>query len=96
MRLRRQQRGQVLQRAAGALHRGHLDPVPDQHDDDEGRELPVQRRTAHQAERGGQTVGERHRDRQPDERHHAGLPRPQLAHGTGDEQPAAVDVEHDA
>ena len=90
-----QQLRELAERVLRAHHRGHLDPVAEQHDRDEGRELPPEVH-ARQAERDGERVAERDHDRERDERHHAGLLRAQLGDRAPEEHEPAVDEDREA
>ena len=92
-----QQRGERGERALGLADRLHLEPVAEQHDVDEQRELPpeVEIEAAHvQARR--EARGERDRDREADQQHHARLPGADLVRGALQERDAAVDEDGDA
>ncbi len=90
-----QQRGQRVERRRRGRDRAHLDPVAEQHDHDQQRELPpevelVVEQAEARAER--REVGDG--DREPDEQHHAGRAGLQLRPGAGEERAAAPEV-HD-
>jgi hypothetical protein len=69
--------------------------VAEQHDGDEGGELPPEVH-ARQPEGDGGAVTERHDDRERDERHHAGLPGAQLGDGALQEDEPAVEEDDEA
>ena len=64
--------GKFIERARGLPHGTHLQPVTEQHDVDERDQFPEEAFTQIDELR-RDTVNERDRDRQRDERHHAGL-----------------------
>ena len=73
LRLVGQQGGKRVQGRSGLGERAHLEPVPEQHDHDQQRQLPpevelVVEHTKRRTPRGD----ERDRDRQADEQHHPG------------------------
>ena len=69
----RKQLGELLQRPLRLEDRAHLDPVAQEHDGDERRELLPERRPR-VAERHSYAEGERDADGERDERHHARKP----------------------
>ena len=90
-----QQRREGVERGTRLRERPHLDPVAEQHDDDQQGELPPELEFVIQdAEGRAPRREERDRDREADQEHH---PRPagaQLADRSGEERPAAPHV-HD-
>jgi hypothetical protein len=64
--------GKFVERARGLTHRTHLQPVTEQHDIDQRDQFPEEA-FAEIDELRRDAVHERDRDRQRDERHHAGL-----------------------
>ena len=92
-----QELGERRERTLCLADRLHLEPMAEQHDDDEERELPpeVEVETA-DAETGGEARRERHGDRERDQQHHPRLARAGLAHTTAQERPAAVEEDHGA
>ena len=87
--------GQLAERVLRAHDRGHLDPVAEQHDRDEGGELPPEVH-AGEAEKDCDRVAEGDDDRERDERHHAGLLRAQLCPGALEEHQAPVEEQRRA
>ena len=87
-----QQLGERGERALGLADGLHLEPVAEQHDHDEERELPpeVEVEVA-DAEAGGEAGDERHRDRERDQQHHPRLAGADLADAAAQERPAAVE-----
>ncbi len=81
---------QLLEGSLRLRNGTHLDPVAQQHDRHERGELLPQRH-AGEPERHDRAENKRDRDREGDERHHAGQAILQLADGSLDEDPAAVD-----
>jgi hypothetical protein len=75
VRLRRYQLDQFVQRSGSAHDRAHLDPVPEEHDDDQGGQLPEEG-LAGQTEDDRRAVSVGHHNGQPDQGHH---PRPAIA-----------------
>jgi hypothetical protein len=67
--------------------------VPEQHDDDEGDELPEELGPGGQPEGNGDRVDIGHADREGDQRQHSRLPLTQLAREPAQERPAAVEVD---
>src|SRR5215218_3007077 len=90
-----QQRRQVVQGAGGLPEGAHLQPVPEQHDHDQQRQLPPEVQVE-EAERGGGTGHEGDPDRQGDQQHHAGLAAACLRDAALQERPAAVQEHHRA
>ena len=86
---------ELLERALRLGDRPHLEPVPEQHDGDERRQLLPQRH-ARIAERHDHAEDERDGDRQRDERHHPGQAIAELSHRALDEDPSAVDEDRGA
>jgi len=82
----------IFEGTRSAEHRPHLDPVPEQHDIDQGGEFPEEP-LAGRAEdhRGAVEVGDGDRDR--DQGHHPGRPAFQFAYNSGEERIAAVEVD---
>ena len=78
------------QRALCLRDRPHLEPVPEQHDRDEGGQLPPDL-DLEEAEGAGPRGHEGDDDRQRDEGHHPGLAVGQLALGSADEDQPAVE-----
>ena len=69
-----QQRGQRVQRGGGLGQRAHLDPVAEQHDDDQQRQLPPEVEVViEQSEAGAPGGEEGDGDGQRDQQHHPGL-----------------------
>ncbi len=81
--------GQFLQGPRGAHHRLHLDPVPEQHDVDEGGQLPEEH-LAGQAEHHGAAVEIGGGDGDGDQRHHPGLAGFEFLEQAFEERPAAI------
>ena len=79
--------------ARRAHHRPHLDPVTEQHDVDEGDELPEED-LARQPEGDGRRVEEGGPDREADQGHHPRLTLPEFAREAGQERPGAVEEDH--
>jgi hypothetical protein len=90
----RNQLRQLAERVLRAHDGAHLDPVSEQHDRDEGRELPPEVH-AREAEQHRGAVAEGHHDRERDEGHHAGLLRAQLLDAAADEDEPAVEEDRD-
>jgi len=88
----REQAHELLERARGAEHRAHLEPVTEQHDVDQRRGFPEED-VAGKAEHDQRAVGVGDRDRERYERHHAGEACTDLVHETREERPAAVEVD---
>jgi hypothetical protein len=87
-----QQRGQGGERVLGLAERLHLLPVAEQHDRDQGAELPPEVEVEPVERRGHRRdVGDR--DRHRDQQHHPGLAGPPRG-AAGQERPAAPE-EHD-
>ena len=84
-----QQRGKGGQRAPGLGDRAHLQPVAQEHDRDQGRQLPPDL-DIEEAQRPGPARHEGDADGERDEGHHPGLAVPQLADGSPEEDEAAV------
>ena len=90
-----QQRGQRVQRGGGLGQGPHLDPVAEQHDHDQQRQLPPEVELVVQDAEAGAPGGEKgHGDGQADEQHHPGLPAAELVDRAGQERPPAPYV-HD-
>ena len=89
----REKLGERGERAARLRDRAHLEPVAEQHDRDEGGELPPDL-DVEPAERARPARDERDQDRERDQRHHPGRPVAQLANRAAQEWDAAV-AEHD-
>jgi hypothetical protein len=85
----REELGELLKRSLRLGDRAHLDPVAEHHDGDQRGELPPEVHPR-EAERHREAPAEGHRDRQRDERHHAGEASRELADRGADEDPAAV------
>ena len=81
---------QLLERAFRALNGPHLDPVTEQHDRHERRELPPQRVGADQLQFHDPGEDKCDRNSQRDERHHSRQTRPQLAPGALEKRATAV------
>ncbi|MDQ0643469.1 hypothetical protein QFZ46_001629 [Microbacterium murale] len=91
------ERGERIERGCRLRERAHLDPVPEEHDHDQECELPPELELMMKdAEGGTPRCEERDGDGKPDEEHHPGLARPDLADGTGEERPSAPHVHHGA
>ena len=88
-----QQLGQRRQRAAGLADGLHLLPVPEQHDRDQGGELPPELQLE-PVDAGGHRRHVGDGDGHRDEQHHPRLAGPELGHAAGQERPAAP-PEHD-
>ena len=84
-----QELGQRREGAAGLGDRAHLEPVAEEHDRDQGRELPPDL-DLEQAQRPGPAGDERDDDREADQGHHPGLAIGQLGPRTAQEDEAAV------
>src|SRR5213593_4269458 len=85
----RQQLRELSERALRLGDRAHLDPVAEDHDRDEGGELPPEIHSGEaEGHREAEHVGDA--DRKGDERHHPGTTVGELADGALDEHPAAV------
>ena len=91
------QLGERGERALGLADGLHLEPVAEQHDDDEERELPpeVEIEVA-DAEARREARGERDRDRERDQQHHPRLAGADLADAAAQERPAAVEEDDGA
>jgi len=90
-----QESGERVERRRGRRERAHLDPVPEQHDDDEERQLPPELELVVQdAEARAPRREEGDRDRERDEGHHAGPAAAELVAGAREERPSAPHV-HD-
>ena len=88
-----QQLGQRRERAPGLADRAHLLPVAEQHDRDQGGELPPELQVEPlEARREGCAV--RDDDRHRDQQHHSGLTRLHFGDATGEERPTTPE-EHD-
>jgi hypothetical protein len=87
---RRQQADQRLQRPGGAHDRLHLDPVAEQHDVDQGDQLPEEH-LAGQAKDHGAGVEEGDGDGQGNEGHHARAALGKLADKSLEEGPTAIE-----
>jgi hypothetical protein len=95
LRLVRDQRGEGVECGARLRERAHLDPVAEQHDHDQQRQLPPELELVVQQPHGRSPGGEeRDRDGEADQQHHAGLAGAQLADRAGQERPPAPRV-HD-
>ncbi len=89
MGLRGHQPRQFLQGPRGPHHGAHLDPVPQEHDVQQGGQLPVEHHPGQpEAHRSGVHVGGG--DGHPDQGHHPGEPGGQLADQSLEEGEAAV------
>ena len=86
----RQQSREGRERALRLRDRSHLEPVAEQHDRDQGGQLPPDL-DLEEAESAGQRGHEGHDDRQRDQGHHPGLTVGQLALGSADEDQTAVE-----
>ena len=92
-----QQRRQRVQRRRGLRQRPHLDPVAQQHDHDQQRELPPEVEVVRQhAEAGAPRRDERDRDGQADQQHHSRCAGTDFTDRSGEERPAAPEVHHGA
>ena len=87
----RQEPHEFLEGARSTHHRAHLDPVAEQHDQNERHQLPVELLTR-KAERDGSREKIRCGDRERDQGHHAGLPLAQLGNKSGQKWPAAIEI----
>ena len=90
----RQQLREFLESALCLVDRTHLDPVAEQHDRHQRRQLPPQVQALDNAERDQRAVKEGDGDRKRDQRHHARQAISQLVVSAADERRAAVEV-HD-
>ena len=86
----RQQSREGRERALCLRDRPHLEPVPEQHDRDQGGQFPPDL-DLEEAERASPRGHEGDDDRQRDEGHHPGLAVGQLALGSTDEDQPAVE-----
>ena len=84
---------QGLERPGGAEDRSHLDVMAEEHDVDQGRELPEESHARHQPDHDGRGVDVGDRDRERDQGHHADPARPDLLREPTKERPATVDVD---
>jgi len=82
----------ALQRAGGAHHGLHLQPVTEEHDIDQCRQLPVENHSL-KTQRDCGAVYKGHRDCHRDECHHARGPGPELFEHAFEEGHAAVHVD---
>ena len=87
-----QQPHQRVEGSGGAHHRSHLDPVAEQHDVNQGGQLPLKAHAGQsQPDRGG--IDEGRGDGHRDERHHARLAALHLIPEAGEKRPPAIAVD---
>ena len=83
---------ELLQSRRGTHHRAHLDPMSEQHDVDQGCDLPEKHLTGQtENDQGAVTVGDA--DSERNQRHHSGPLLLQLPEETREKRPAAVRVD---
>ena len=85
----REQLGESREGTARLVDRAHLEPMAEEHDRDQRRQLPPDL-DLEQPQGPGPARDEGHRDGERDERHHPGLPCGQLVPGTPDEDEPSV------
>ncbi len=91
----RQQIGERSEGAAGLADGAHLHPVAEQHDGDEGRELPPELEVKPAESGGGRSdVGDR--DRHTDQKHHPGLAILRLLHRSLQKRRTSIDEKNGA
>ena len=93
VRLRGHDPDEFLERPRSPENRAHLHPVPEEHDVDQGGEFPEESFSADETENDRRTVYVGDGDRDGDERHHPGHPRPEFAYDAGKKRPPAVEVD---
>ena len=92
-----QQCRERVERRGRLGQRAHLEPVPEQHDDDEQGELPPEvELVVEHAEGGAPRRDEGHADGEPDEEHHARAAGADLVDRSREERAAAPEIHHRA
>ena len=92
-----EERGERVEGARGLGERAHLDPVAEEHDDDEEGELPPEVELVRQEPEARAHAGdEGRRDGERDEQHHARFAGLELVDGAREERAAAPDVDDGA